>query len=193
MVRKNDRNGRPIMIGPIEWAYCVVEEIDGVRFDMGYYSGRPGGLQGRQNKRTFRMAMKVKPVGESTMIRLHAQKRVDFPLIGYEIYEKELKSTKMTFVGRTDWDGRLHVDQDEHPLRLLYVKNGGAVLARLPFVPGHTPLQIADLTGDDLRLQAEAYIRGVENSIIDLVALRKLRGTRRLFRTLARIEIPVAS
>ena len=33
---------------------------------------------------------------------------------------------------------------------------------------------VADLSGDDTRLQAEAYIRGVQNSIIDLVAVREL-------------------
>jgi hypothetical protein len=57
---------------------------------------------------------------------------------------------------------------------LLYVKNGGAVLARLPIVPGLYPTAVADLSGDDMRLQAEAYIRGVQNSIIDLVAIREL-------------------
>ena len=61
---------------------------------------------------------------------------------------------------------------------LLYVKNGGAVLARLPLVPGLTETEVADLTGDDMRLQAEAYIRGVQNAIIDLVAIRKLLEAR---------------
>ena len=85
----------------------------------------------------------------------------------------------MTFVGRTDWDGRISIDaKPEHKLRLLYVKNGGAVLARLPLVPGLTQMEIADLTGDDIRLRAEAYIRGVENSIVDLVAVRKLFAAR---------------
>ena len=34
------------------------------------------------------------------------------------------------------------------------------------------------MTGDDMRLQAEAYIRGVQNAIIDLVAIRKLLEAR---------------
>jgi len=108
------------------------------------------------------------------MLRLHLQKDPSTPMIGYELYEKELKSTKMTFVGRTDWDGRLRITPTDYPFRLLYVKNGGAVLARLPIVPGLHQLDVADLSGDDVRLQAEAYIRGVQNSIIDLVAVREL-------------------
>ena len=148
-------------------------------------SGRAGGLQGRKNKRTFRTALRVRPFQEASTVRLHLQKDPNTPMIGYELYEKELKSTKMTFVGRTDWDGRLRIEPNEDPLRLLYVKNGGAVLARLPIVAGLHEWDVADLSGDDTRLQAEAYIRGVQNSIIDLVAVRELfsdtvaTGTRR--------------
>jgi hypothetical protein len=177
MTRKNDRNGDPIVIGPLDWAYLHVTDLtgyEGRNIEMDYYAGRAGGLQGRKNKRTFRTALKVRPVAESTLLRLHLQRDPDFPLIGYELYEKDLESSDMTFVGRTDWNGRLMVDRTEDPLRLLYVKNGGAVLARLPVVPGLYPKVVADLSGDDIRLQAEAYVRGVQNAIVDLVAIRKL-------------------
>ena len=177
MTRKDDRNGKPIMIGPMDWAYLLVTELTGHggrNVEMDFFAGRAGGLQGRKNKRTFRMALRVRAFGESTTLRLHLQKDPDFPLIGYELYEKELDSTSMTFIGRTDWNGRLLVKKSDKPLQLLYVKNGGAVLARLPIVPGLNPDATADLSGDDMRLQAEAYIRGVQNSIIDLVAIREL-------------------
>mgnify|MGYP003144897759 FL=1 len=62
------------------------------------------------------------------------------------------------------------------------MKNGGAVLARLPMVPGHHEKMIADLGGDDMRLQAESYIRGVQNSIIDLLAIRELFKARIMMR-----------
>ena len=249
MVRKNDRNGRPILIGPLDWAFLLAVRLQGeigsiegnnimleqglrdgaavgtilvvqskkkkgkmtesrIRIEkvdrdsatcmlisgpppaagdefaedmntsvrMDYYSGRAGGLQGRQNDRTFRRALLVRPRGNETLIRLHAKGDPNFPLIGYELYEKELFSTKMTFIGRTDWNGRLNVPVTEDPLRLMYVKNGGAVLARLPIVPGYEPYAVADLSGDDMRLQAEAYVNGVANAIIDLVAIRKLLG-----------------
>lgn len=178
MIRKNDRNGKPIAIGRVGWAYLIATEKEGPNVKMDYYSGMAGGLQGRKNKRTFKMAMLLKPARDETMLRLHVKGRDDLPLIGYELYERELKSKTMTFVGRTDWNGRLAIEKTDDPLRLLYVKNGGAVLARLPMVPGLTVKEVADLTGDDMRLQAEAYIRGVQNAIIDLVAIRKLLATR---------------
>ncbi|TWU17093.1 hypothetical protein Pla52o_54300 [Novipirellula galeiformis] len=178
MTRKNDRNGNPIQIGPIDWAYLLVTEQEGPIMKMDFHAGRAGGLQGRSNKRTFRMALRVRSFGKSTLLRLHAQKDPDFPLIGYEIYDRNLESGEMAFVGRTDWNGRLTIDATDSPLHLLYVKNGGAVLARLPIVPGFKPRVVADLSGDDMRLQAEAYIRGVQNAIIDLVAIRELLAAR---------------
>jgi hypothetical protein len=85
----------------------------------------------------------------------------------------------------------MRVEPSEDRLRLLYVKNGGAVLARLPIVPGLHALDVADLSGDDTRLQAEAYIRGVQNAIIDLVAVRELFKARIRLR-LERSEMPKA-
>ncbi len=251
LVRKNDRNGRPILIGPLDWAYLLSVRLKGkiasvkddkITIDVGmrdgaagglnlvvqkknksgklvesririekadkdtsecsvvagpvpavgdsfaedshtnvrmeFYSGRAGGLQGRQNDRTFRRALLIRPRSKQTLVRLHAKGDPDFPLIGYELYEKELYSTKMTFIGRTDWNGRLNITTTKDPLRLMYVKNGGAVLARLPIVPGYEAKAVADLTGDDMRLQAEAYVNGVANAIVDLVAIRKLLGAR---------------
>ncbi len=213
MVRKNDRNGRAISIGPIDWAYLLVldakeerlkewekrverakakgedppakpdESKDksrgGVLIEMAaIHAGRAGGLQGRKNNRTFRTAIKVRPVHEETMLRLHAKGDPTQPLIGYEVHEKELDSRSMTFIGRTDWNGRMVIEKNDAPMRLFYVKNGGAVLARLPIVPGLIPVEVADIAGDDMRLQAEAYIRGVQNAVIDLLAIRQLLQAR---------------
>lgn len=180
MVRKDDRSGQPFAIGPIEWALLLVTGKSDRYLEMDYYAGRAGSLQGRKNARTFRMALKARPRHESTLLRLHLQGKPDFPLIGYELYERPLDAEhpEFIFVGRTDWNGRLKITKADHPLRLLYVKNGGAVLARLPLSPGLYEHAIADLSGDDLRLEAEAYVRGVQNNITDLVAIRELYKAR---------------
>jgi hypothetical protein len=157
----------------------TLENIENAsRVSLDIYAGRPGGLQGRSNPRTFRRALKVRPHLDETMIRMHVRGRVNEPLIGYELYEKSLKTKEMTFLGRTDWNGRFWLKKTEDPLRLLYVKNGGAILARLPIVPGQSEIEVVDMTGDDLRLQAEAYIRGVQNTIVDLIAIRELLAAR---------------
>ncbi|TWU34510.1 hypothetical protein [Novipirellula artificiosorum] len=211
MIRKDDRNGNPILIGPIDWAYLLVkepkqdlepeQEASGVeqedsevdakkeqqetevvhnhsKVEMDYFAGRPITLQGRRNRRTFKTAIRVRPVDDATVVRLHAQGDEGFPLIGYEIYDKDLETGVYSLIGRTDWNGRLEVGRSDKPMRLMYVKNGGAILARLPIVPGLTPLEVADLRGDDMRLEAEAYIHGVRNAIIDLIAIRELFAAR---------------
>jgi len=180
MVRKNDRSGRPFVIGPIDWALLLVDDTKGRYLEMDYYAGRSGTLQGRKNERTFRVALKARPQYERTVLRLHLKGKPDFPLIGYELYERSLdpQDKSFKFVGRTDWDGRLPIEKSDHPLRLLYVKNGGAVLARLPLSPGLYRRAVADLSGDDMRLQAEAYVRGIQNDITDLVAIRELYKAR---------------
>ena len=178
MIRKNDRRGKPSAIGPIEWALLLSTEIQDRYLKLDFHAGRSDTLQGRKNKRTFRMALKARPQTESTLLRLHMKRNPTFPLIGYELYERELKSRKMTFVGRTNWNGQLKIAKTNSPMRLLYVKNGGAVLAKLPLVPGLYLNAVADLSGDDQRLHAEAYIRGVQNDITDMVAMRKLYSVR---------------
>jgi hypothetical protein len=61
-----------------------------------------------------------------------------------------------------------------HPLQILYVRNGGRLLARLPLVPGLEPLVTVQVTNDDPRLFAEGYVKGLQNRITDLVARREL-------------------
>jgi hypothetical protein len=174
MLRKDDRDGEPSFLGIIDWTFLRTTEKEGPKLTLEIQSGRAGSLAGRRNSRTHRMAMKVRPVYPDTTLRLHAKGDPLAPLAGYDVYQKDLESGDMTLVGQTDWDGRLPIEKTDVPMRLLYVKNGSSILARLPIVPGQTPFETADLVGDDIRLQAEAYIRGVQNAIVDLVAIRKL-------------------
>ena len=104
---------RPATIGRMDWAILLATEQEGRFLKMDFYAGRSGTLQGRKNKRTFRMAFKARTQQDSTELRLHLKNDVDFPLIGYELYERVLKSRAMTFVGRTDWNGSLNISKSE--------------------------------------------------------------------------------
>lgn len=177
-LRRDDRAGTLAQLQLIDWTYLRVTQLDGTKLEAEVYAGRVGGLQGRTNSRTHKWAFKVRPHHDHTILRLHAKGNVDQPLVGYEVYEKDLETEEMTLVGRTDWDGRLRIEKTEDPMRLLYVKNGGAILARLPTVPGETVMESANLIGDDTRLEAEAYLRSVENAIVDLIAIRTMLAAR---------------
>jgi hypothetical protein len=64
------------------------------------------------------------------------------------------------------------------PLVLLYVKNGETLLARLPIVVGLQPLYVAEVPDDSRRLEAEAFLRGLQSEVVDLVALRQVAAAR---------------
>lgn len=64
------------------------------------------------------------------------------------------------------------------PLHLFYVKNGETLLARLPIVTGLNVQERADLPDDRRRLEAEAFLKGLQNEILDLVVRRKILEAR---------------
>ena len=73
---------------------------------------------------------------------------------------------------------RVMQTQANAPLYLYYVKNGSSLLARLPIVTGLESVQVAELPDDSRRLEAEAFIKGLENQIFDTVARRRLLAER---------------
>ncbi|AMV35516.1 hypothetical protein VN12_25720 [Pirellula sp. SH-Sr6A] len=64
------------------------------------------------------------------------------------------------------------------PLYLYYVKNGDTLLARLPIVTGFYPVDEAKLPDDRRRLETEAFLKGLQNEVLDLVVRRKILESR---------------
>ena len=81
-------------------------------------------------------------------------------------------------LGLTDWQGMIDVERTDLPLRLIYVKNGIHLIARLPIVPGLMPQETRSLPSDDKRLEAEAFVKGMESTVMDLVARREILAAR---------------
>jgi hypothetical protein len=99
-----------------------------------------------------------------------------------ELSEDETKTVEKKnppeLLGVTDWRGSLSVGQEGPTLRILYLKNGGLLLARLPVVPGLNERQVAEIPDDDPRLQAEGFVRGMNSEVTDLVIQRQLIAVR---------------
>ncbi|MDX1930346.1 MAG: hypothetical protein SFV81_27725 [Pirellulaceae bacterium] len=262
VVRREGSSGMPSMLEAIPWTYAAIIESDGVKMKANVYaySGGPG-LQGRNNRRTQRLLLRVRPTEPETEIQVSV-KSSGRPQGGCAVYERDLITDKFTLLGKTDWRGRfvvpapsktgavlpdaIHaakaaaekaakeaiaaaaasaaaattptekdesegeeadeaeaapkpaaapapttpapapapVDYEKHlvqlrqPLVQLYVKSGDVVLARLPLVPGISPLEVAELADDSRRLEAEAFIRGFQGEVLDLIGLRTLLSTR---------------
>ena len=64
------------------------------------------------------------------------------------------------------------------PMYLYYVKNGETLLARLPIVNGVRALESADMPDDRRRLETEAFLKGLQGEILDLVIRRKVLESR---------------
>jgi hypothetical protein len=64
------------------------------------------------------------------------------------------------------------------PLYIYYVKHGNTLLARLPMVTGNATLEKAELPDDRRRLEAEAFVKGVQGEILDVVARRQILAAR---------------
>lgn len=264
VVRREGSNSAPSLIEPLPWTYAAIIETDGVKMKANVYaySGGPG-LQGRNNRRTQRLLLRVRPTEPETEI-LVSVKSSGRPQGGCAVYERDLLTDKFTLLGKTDWRGRFvvpkpsragsvlpdaiyvakaaaekaakeaaaiaaaeaaapaksteaesqdsqdeqtdeaqtpatpaaspvpappktapaPVDYEKHlvplrqPLVQLYVKSGDVVLARLPLVPGISQLEVAALADDSRRLEAEAFIRGFQGEVLDLIGLRTLLSTR---------------
>ncbi len=64
------------------------------------------------------------------------------------------------------------------PLYIYYIKNGETLLARLPVVTGGQAIEDAKLPDDRVRLQTEAFLRGLQNEVLDIVVRRKILEAR---------------
>ena len=238
--RNNDRAGQPSKIVPIEWTYLQVQtpdESNPYLMTCRVWSGKPNPVTGRLTARKERYALKVKPMAETTTLRVlsRAVKRDDepYPIPGLEVYakapepdppaepepepptdapapsesaaagaepaastpapqEQPAAAAKPTtpkvigdpaeLLGRTDWNGTLEIGKSETLLRIVYLKNGAQLLARLPMVPGLEPVLIASVPDDAPRLQAEGFIKGLQGLLMDLEAQRQILKTRFLMR-----------
>ncbi len=250
IVRRDDRNGVPDLLEPLSWTFAAITASDGVKLEANVYtySGGPG-LQGRKNRRTQRMLLKVRPKFDSTDIELLVRDNGN-PQAGSFVYRRDLLTDEFELLGRTDWRGRFTIpapkefggilpekiryeralakreaenkalvaaaqadspavdvtateepatdapasdasadapassepDNAVIPLRAaltqIYIKNGDEVLAKLPMVPGLKAIETAQLKDDSRRLRAEAFVRGFQAEILDLVGLRNLLAAR---------------
>jgi hypothetical protein len=174
VVRYNDREGNLQRVMVMPWTFLVVEEVAGPVVTTRVHSGLRSAVSGRQRGRVEQLALGVTPPNAESQLRLQSRVEPHRPLEGYEVYSYAPNSRDTRLLGRTDRDGLLSIPPGEHPLRLLLVKSGGALLAKLPFVPGLEPVTVAELPDDSRRLEVEGFVTGLQEMLVDLVAQREV-------------------
>jgi len=196
IVRRNDRLGKPTRIDVVDWTFLEVttrNETNPNLLDCYVHSAMRSPIRGRGGSRREQYALGIRPTQDTTRLDVQAQvgsKDTPYPLPGLEVYSKrpstdpipqtpeeklaEAKNNPAELLGHTDWRGSIDIGREDLPLRIVYLKNGGQLLRRLPIVPGLSPILTTDVPDDDPRLQAESFIRGFHGQIMDLVAQRKI-------------------
>lgn len=176
IVRRDDRFGKPKPGGVRALPWTVLEVLpepgDHGQLACRIHTGVTQPLRSRRSFRIQQLALRIHPRDMPTQLRLVTRARLDRPLAGYDIVARDDESSRPTLIGRSDWRGVVPVPPGPTPLRILYVKNGDQVLARLPLVPGEQETATVLLPDDAPRLEAEGFVIGVQEQLIDLMVRR---------------------
>jgi hypothetical protein len=182
VIRTNDRTGRVLENGieVVEWTLGVVEESKSNLVPIKLHSafGNPFGV--RQSKRKKKLALVERKRYPATKLFLKSRDEAQVPMAGYEIYAKDPITSAQKLLGITDWRGAIDITpQQDMPLFLvLYVRNGGQLLSRLPIQIGAHEELVGNVRDDNRRLQAEAFVEAIQGNILELVAARELAAAR---------------
>lgn len=175
VVRYLDREGKLRRAVEVPWTFLLVEKIEPRGMHCSVHSAMIGALSGRRRGRVELLALAVRPGNDSTRLLLKARTEPHQPLSGYDVSARLPGETKTTPLGRTGADGSLRIAAvEQSPLLVLDVKCGGAILARLPMVPGLTAVLEAEVPSVDQHLEVEGFITGMQEELIDLVTRREV-------------------
>ena len=174
LVRYLDREGKLRRVIEVPWTFLVVDRIEERGFHCTLHSAMHSPLSGRRRGRVEQLALAVRPAGKSTRLTLKARVEPNQLLCGYDVLARLPDSKKTTPLGRTDAKGTVNIPAIDGPLRILIVKCGGVLLARLPVVPGLSPTLEAQVPGVDERLEMEGFVIGMQEELIDIVTRREV-------------------
>jgi hypothetical protein len=120
IIRRDDRNGLPVLLQPLGFTYAAMTATDGIKGEVNVYtySGGPG-LQGRQNRRTQRVLLRVRPTTERSDVSIAVRGEPGKVQAGCFIYDRDLLTEQFSLVGRTDWRGRLTIQAPARPVGIL--------------------------------------------------------------------------
>ncbi len=173
VVRRNDRAGKAQQVQPIDWSYLVVDASEGARLSARLVTGLRTPLVSKRRGRTEQLALFVHPPQGSTVLELRTADKQARPLAGYQVYSHPVDSKETTLLGATDAQGKLRISPAAGAVRVLMVKSGNVIMARMPLLPGLAPTALAQVPDDQQRLQVEGVITGLQEELVDQIARRQ--------------------
>ncbi len=177
VIRFNDREGNAKRIEAIEWTFLVAQSQEQNAVTCSVESGLRNPLVSRVRGRTQQLALTVLPPREPTTLTLVSRVDAKHRLPGFDVWVHPANLKATTLLGKTDRFGSVVIPPPplyESPLRILLIKNGSEVVAKLPVLPGLFSQLEASLSDDQERLALEGFITGLQEELVDTVARREV-------------------
>ncbi len=174
VLRRNDYDGNLRGVLPVPWTFLVVDQVLQAQLKCTMHTGLPGPLSTRSRGRIEQLAVALIPPKTATRLLLQSRTEPRQPLPGYDVFEQSPDGKSLSFLGRSDRRGIITIVPTAQTVRVLLVKHGGEMLARLPVVPGWPANLAASIPNDDQRLAAEQAITEFQEMLVDLVTRREL-------------------
>ncbi|MGN6136776.1 MAG: hypothetical protein ACTHOU_20030 [Aureliella sp.] len=119
MIRRDDRRGVATLLEPIPWTYIAITSGDGIRIEGTVLSALGNILQGKQTRRAQRVALRVRPTGDHSDIKVVMRTDLSQAQPGCQVYERDLMTEELRLVGNTDWRGIITIDRPDPPGSIL--------------------------------------------------------------------------
>ncbi len=175
LLRSNDRDGKAQRIQRIDWTFLSVDKNSGGLLSTTMQTGLRSPINTRIRPRHQQLALLAKPSAESTTIQFASYVSQEMPLPICDILESVPGRKQAVNIGTTSPWGEFRIDSlPERPVRLLYVRNGTNLIARIPVMPGVDPVLTAEVPIADSTLYAESLVLGIQEEILDTVATRQI-------------------
>lgn len=133
---------------------------------------------GGRSRFAQQVALRQRPLADSSRVQLVLSKREDRPLVCYRVEKVNKLRYKETQDGPpvsmvTDREGSIELIADSmHPTCWLYVYSGNLLLARVPYAPGLLEQDVVRLPDDSIRLGVEGELYLFRDQLVDVVAQR---------------------
>ena len=175
VTRTDDRDGNPRLIRRVDWTFLFVDKNANGLISTTLHTGLRSPINARMRPRHQQLALLARPKYDHSTIRLASYISRESPVPVCDILESIPGRKQAVLVGTTTPVGEFQLDYlPDRPVRLLFVRNGAHLIARLPIMPGVDPIVTAEIPVADSTLYAESLVLGIQEEVLDLVATRQI-------------------
>ena len=175
VTRTNDRDGNPQLIRRVDWTFFSVDENSDGLLSTTMHTGLRSPINSRMRPRHQQLALLAKPHDDHTTIHFASYVSQEMPLPICDILESVPGRKQAINIGTTNLWGEFRIDYlPERPVRLLFVRNGTNLIARIPVMPGVDRTLTTEVPVADSTLHAESLVLGIQEEILDTLATRQI-------------------